>query len=374
MAFADLFRKKKQPEPEAVEPLVATDSISRAERTASIVDAGIENGDFSGINSQLENMLPESKKTQYVFEPLPITRGIIKILVCGLFSCAFVYFLVILLGTLILSSEYRFLGIIGTGVSAAIILINCLQIGSAVKEIRFVRRYNKYLELLKYHTITITNDLASHAKAKLQLVIRDLNKAIKNALVPQGHFGTDSIIFIVSDESYEQYLENQAAYDRYYRKQIADRERMLERSEYIQNILDEGRHYIQRIHECNDLINDKTITQKLNEMEKIVTTIFNEVDINPDHAERLGLFIGYYLPTTEKLLEAYIDLSDKQYKGLSLLKTQKEIERSIDKLNKAFAALLDQLFEEQELDITGEITAMSEMMIQDGLVGLENEE
>ena len=64
-------------------------------------------------------------------------------------------------------------------------------------------------------------------------------------------------------------------------------------------------------------------------MESVVSMIFHEVDVNPNNADKLGMFMNYYLPTTEKLLEAYIDIIDideKKVKGKSLEKTKKDIE------------------------------------------------
>ena len=220
MEISDIYNGNNQPKPENTDTSATADSISKEENSKGIIESGIENGDFSGVNTQLDDLLTESQKKQYVFPPLSVTREIIRIIIYSLFSCAFISFFGILIVTLILSGEHRILGILGSVVSATAILINIQQIISAVKEISFVNRYNKYFELLKHHTVSKTNDIASYTNTKHQLVIRDLNKAIKTALIPQGHFGSGSVIFIVSDELYEHYLDNQAAYDRYFRKQI----------------------------------------------------------------------------------------------------------------------------------------------------------
>lgn len=59
---------------------------------------------------------------------------------------------------------------------------------------------------------------------------------------------------------------------------------MEERSENIQSILNQGNIYIQAIRDSNAIIKDKEISQKLDKMEQIITTIFHEVDINPGQA------------------------------------------------------------------------------------------
>ena len=102
-------------------------------------------------------------------------------------------------------------------------------------------------------------------------------------------------------------------------------------------------------------------------MENVVSMIFHEVDINPQHAEKLGMFMNYYLPTTEKLLEAYMEIDEKKIKRKSLERTKKDIEGAIDKLIESFEGLLDKFYQEKELDISTDISAMEILMKQDGL-------
>ena len=71
------------------------------------------------------------------------------------------------------------------------------------------------------------------------------------------------MIFIVSNEIYDEYKNKQAVYDRDYRKQIEERLRMKERTKEMQMIMDQGQGYVDKIHESNDIIKDKIISQKL---------------------------------------------------------------------------------------------------------------
>ena len=77
--------------------------------------------------------------------------------------------------------------------------------------------------------------------------------------------------------------------------------------------------------------------------------------------------MNYYLPTTEKLLEAYIDIDEKKVEGKSLEKSKKDIEGAIDKIIDSFEGLLDKFYQEKELDISTDISAMEVLMKQDGL-------
>ena len=110
---------------------------------------------------------------------------------------------------------------------------------------------------------------------------------------------------------------------------------MEERSENIQSILNQGNIYIQAIRDSNAIIKDKEISQKLDKMEQIVTTLFHEVDINPGQAGKL-----------DKLLKAYIELGEKNVIGSNARKMRKEIEETLDTLNHAFEGILDKFYQE----------------------------
>jgi formaldehyde-activating enzyme involved in methanogenesis len=309
-------------------------------------------------------MVPREK---YVFESYNNIPDIVLMLLCFVIDIGYVYFLVISIGVAIYSESYRNYGLIGFCVTVFVIFLNLFMASKVIVNIKFNKRYGKYKNLLRYRNIQIIEDLSSYAGVEQSRVLKDLKKAVKENLIPQGHFGRNNIIFIVSDEVYNKYMEKQAVYDRYYRKQLEDRARMKGRTKEISKIMEMGQEYIDKIHDSNEIIKDKVISQKLDRMENVVSMIFHEVDVNPKQADKLGLFLNYYLPTTEKLLEAYIDIDEKGVKGETLDKTKLNIEKSLDTINSSFEGILDRFYQEQDIDIASDISAMEIMMKQEGL-------
>ena len=78
-------------------------------------------------------------------------------------------------------------------------------------------------------------------------------------------------------------------------------------------------------------------------------------------------FLNYYLPTTEKLLDAYVSLDEKQASGKNANQTRKEIEEAISTIVIAFEGILEKLYEEHEMDIASDIAAIELSMKQEGL-------
>lgn len=347
---------------------VKDEYLQEAQEAVDIVNNGVEKGSFSEMTERLDK-LPSvnSSRDKYVFEyncPAVRTWGVV---VCILFIALCLYYVPIYIGTVVYSDTFGMSALMGILVSVIVIAINSIVITKKICEMHFNKRYNTYVKDLKFKNIELIDDLAVYSKVGAEKVIKDLKKAVKMKLIPQGHFGKDDLIFVVSDEVYEKYKDKQAVYDRYYRKQVEERLRMKERTKEMQAIMDQGQGYIDKIHEINDIIKDKMISQKLDRMETVVSMIFHEVDVNPQNADKLGMFMNYYLPTTEKLLEAYIEIDEKQIKGKSLEKAKKDIEGAIDKIIDSFEGLLDKFYHEKEMDIATDISAMEILMKQDGL-------
>lgn len=339
-----------------------------AERAANIISQGVDNGDISGITVGL-TQLSDSLGTpdRFVFEPFKKIGTKRKILSYAVLSLTFLYFVRLFSWITQYSSELQTQGAGGLVLSIIVILANIILIGRTVRESRFMKRYSKYYKELKFKKTELIDDLADTLSVNRKSVIQDLKKAVKEKLIPHGHFVHENKIFMVSDRMYSEYIARQADYDRYYDQKIEERKRAKERTPEIEKVLHKGQEYIAQIHKSNDIIKDKDISDKLDRMEDIVTAIFHEVDLDPSQGKNLGMFIDYYLPTTEKLLETYIDMDEKTVKGKNVKKMQKEIAEALNSINDAFECLLERFYDEKEMDIASDIKVMGAMMKQDGL-------
>ena len=95
--------------------------------------------------------------------------------------------------------------------------------------------------------------------------------------------------------------------------------------------------------------------------------IFDKVKKQPQSAGALRKFMDYYLPTTDKLLTAYVEL-DRQPDNLdNVARTKSEISTALDQINDGFEKLLDSMFSDMAMDISSDISVMNTMMKQDGL-------
>lgn len=372
----EFFKNKVKDKENIPQDVLTITAVSEAEYTdlaeqvENVVISGIEQEDYSGINEHLNNIVTNDGLAEtYVFEGVCVGKYFLAISICAILFVPYLYFLFISIGTLVLSGHALYIpyAVWSCGVSLIFIAFNAFLICFFINRIKFNMRIEVYENILKFKRLDFVQDIASFSKQQEQTVIRDLQKAVSYKLIPQGHFSKNDVVFMVSDKLYNSYLEKSAVYDRYFKKQLEERDRMKARTEEISRIIELGNQYIEKIHDSNEIIKDKAVSKKLDKMEAIVSTIFHEIDVNPNQAHSLGMFLYSYLPTTEKLLDAYISIGEKQIVGKNLSKTKKEIEDALETIVKAYEGILEKLYEEHEMDISSDIAAMEIMMKQDGL-------
>lgn len=239
------------------------------------------------------------------------------------------------------------------------------------------KRFRRYQQVIGERTFCLIEELSAAIGKKPKFVQKDLRKMIRDGFFPQGYLDKKETCLITDQQTYQQYLQTEKAYEARAQEAQADGRKAGAQqasastaaphgSEY-QELLAEGQSYIRHIHTCNDKIEDPVISEKLDRMEMIVTRIFTEAGRNPDIADDLKKMMSYYLPTTKKLLDAYCELDEQLVPGENIETTKQEIAATLDTLNNAFAKLLDDLFEEKAWDISSDISVLNTMLAQEGL-------
>ena len=224
-------------------------------------------------------------------------------------------------------------------------------------------KYSKIVGNAEYMTI---EDLAEKAGEDPEIVQKNLDEMIELGMLPQLKFDQKKTTMMLTKNAYDQYLlaEN-SRQER--EKEEAELDAQAGSAE-ARKVISEGEAFITKIKKANDLIPGEEMTGKLDQMERIVSKIFAQVKKDPSTAGDLRKFMNYYLPTTEKLLDAYVDLDKQPEIGENIPKTKREIEATVDTINDAFENLLDSLFEDVAWDISSDISVMKTMMEQDGLM------
>ncbi|MEG0378731.1 MAG: 5-bromo-4-chloroindolyl phosphate hydrolysis family protein, partial [Eubacterium sp.] len=239
-----------------------------------------------------------------------------------------------------------------------------------------VKRFKRYVGQLGKRDFCSVNELADSVGKKSNFAVKDLNKMIHLRMFTEGRLSEDRKFFLLSNEAYEEYIKMEEGVrlqeEAENQKRLAiERKKALEELNpelrEINSVIDEGKETIKQIREANDAIDGEAISQKLDRLELVLKKIFIYLELHPEEVSETRKFIGYYLPTTLKLVNAYKDMDAEPIQGENIKTAKSEIEETMDTINLAFEKLLDSFFEDTAMDISTDITVLQTMLAQEGL-------
>lgn len=249
------------------------------------------------------------------------------------------------------------------GITAA--FVNLILNGR--KGIERMKRYVRYRAVLMKKSFASVKELAEKTNIPEEKVVKELKELTALGFFKQGHFDKKETTFICADEVYRYYQQSEET-EKIRRQEEEERRK---RADYIPEdvlqLLDKGNEYVKKIHDANEKIPDAEVSEKLDRMENIVARIFVEVQKNPDLARNLNMFMDYYLPTTTKLMDAYVEMDANPVQGENIQNSKREIEETLDTVNDAFENLLNSFFHDKALDLSTDISVMKNLMRQQGL-------
>lgn len=212
---------------------------------------------------------------------------------------------------------------------------------------------------------------------------------IQKKALPQAHLDDEKTCLMLTDEIYQQYryVQQQAKQ----RQQEEERQRKereeaqkaamkaqqereaqaMAKSPELAAAIRQGREMIEQIRRANDRIEGEEISNKMFRLEQIVDKIFSQVEDHPEKLPDIRRLMNYYLPTTLKLLNSYEEFDNQPIQGENIKTAKEQIEKTLDTINLAFENLLDQLFTDEVLDVSSDISVLETMLKQEGLMGSE---
>lgn len=135
----------------------------------------------------------------------------------------------------------------------------------------------------------------------------------------------------------------------------------------LKSVIHQGETSIRTIRRLNDEIPDARMSAQIDLVERLTAQIFDSVRQKPEKLGQIRQFLNYYLPTTIKLMEQYVQLQNQSVKTENIDEGMQKIEGLLDKVIVAFRRQLDALYEADVVDITADIRVMEQMMAGEGL-------
>lgn len=269
---------------------------------------------------------------------------------------------------------------IGSSVMALALFAGSLAMFvGGIRKVGLAKRFQAYERIIGTRQSVAVAELAHKSGRSVKQVQKDLRKMIARGLFTQGHLDMSETLLLVTEEAYQRYLNDQRVMRQRMRQERAQKA-MEERkpapkpdaatgiSPEAQAILDRGYAYIDKIRQSNKAIPGEDMTRKLDQIERVVDSIFDRAREHPEVIGDLERLMDYYLPMTVKLLDAYEDLDSQPVQSDSIKASKREIEETFDTLNVAFEKLLDSVFQDMTWDVSTDISVLHTVLAQEGLV------
>lgn len=245
---------------------------------------------------------------------------------------------------------------------------------AGIKKLGLVKRFENYRDTIGVREHCMLDELAAGTASSPKAVLKNVKKMLGKGMFKQAALDDSETMLIMTRDAYKQYREAQmeAQHRRHQQDlaqsvapEIAAKQPLTPEA---QTLLARGEAYIARIRANNDAIEGEEISQKIDQIEHVVRTIFDRAAEQPQVIDDLGKLMDYYLPTTVKLLDAYRDLDAQPVQGPNIAASKHEIEATLDTLSVAFEKLLDSIFRDMAWDVSSDISVLRTVLAQEGLV------
>ena len=224
---------------------------------------------------------------------------------------------------------------------------------------RKLKRFSKYLLVMGDRGAVPIDELARTLGYSERRVEKDLEK-----MIDKGYFGGKAYLNMELG-----YLFRGGGAEADFRQRFQEAREAQEAAEEPKappREAEEGYSGILRsIRRANDRIADPVLSAKIDRLEEITAKIFKAVEEDPRKKERIGTFLNYYLPTTQKLLDSYAQFESAGVEGENLRQAKRRIETTMDSIVKGFEHQLDELYQADAMDVDSDIRVMEHMLRRD---------
>lgn len=345
---------------------IAADNIGKGLAQAS---AGIQRAQQEYLREQEKRQREQQMLTLYAKTSGPRAGGI-ALLGWGV---------VVMVPTLICGAIVALAGEVAAGIG----LICGAAVGAGltaagIRRLQLVNRFENYRDAIGLRNYCYLDELAANTADSSASVLKNVKKMLGRGMFKQAALDDSETLLIMTSEAYQQYRQARADAQKKARQQSlignaprgsgAANAANAQLSPKERELLERGEAYVAQIRAINEAIPGEEISAKIDQIERVVRTIFQRAAEQPDVIDDLGQLMDYYLPTTVKLLDAYRDLDAQPIQGDTITKSKREIEGALDSLSVAFEKLLDSIFRDVAWDVSTDISVLHTVLSQEGLV------
>lgn len=226
------------------------------------------------------------------------------------------------------------------------------------------KNYKRFLRELGHNTVIPIRDLASAVQQSEEDTIKDLIYMMQNGYFLQARIVENDSLFLLDIPTFKLYKNQSTRLDNKEEKEITESKNNSKAKIIIEN----GKKELDFIEKNKISIKNGVFLEKVNTVSKTIENILSIIQKYPDKAYALDKFMDYYLPTTRKLIDTYIEFEQMNTGDEKILSSMKEIDKSVETINQAFEKIQVELLSDRAMDIKTDIDTMRLLLNQEGLL------
>lgn len=239
--------------------------------------------------------------------------------------------------------------VINLAQALAVLVAGLFMLIKGISMDRALARYSKYLAVIGNAPSMPVSQLAGIVGLKEKKVADDLDDMIE-----KGYFGPTAFL----DLRLGYFFRSRTAAEDAAAKKRAAAATPKEAEQGYAGIL-------RSIRQANDAIADPALSAQIDRLEEVTAQIFRVIEKDEKKERQVRTFLEYYLPTTQKLLDSYVEFEAAGVDGENLRMAKEKIEETMGNIVRGFENQLDALYAAEAMDIQSDIDVMNNMMQRD---------
>jgi 5-bromo-4-chloroindolyl phosphate hydrolysis protein len=132
------------------------------------------------------------------------------------------------------------------------------------------------------------------------------------------------------------------------------------------DLVREGMEKLRQISNTTRMIQSNEVAGRIRDICKVGVDIFDYIKKNPGRINKVKQFTNYYLDTTKKIIEQYVELSGRGDRTPEIGEALQKVEGMLDLIKQTFDRQMTNLLEDKLLDINTELTVLKNTMKMEG--------
>jgi len=272
----------------------------------------------------------------------------------------------------------------GLGICGAITAGFGGMLMKGVSQNKRVGRLKQYVAELerRNRSYCAIEDLSISCAKRQKFVKKDLRKMLRLGMLPDARMDEKEEWLMLDAETYRQYELSRKSLERQERearrqeeakKEEEGRRKLKEEASKqdgendVEKAVRQGEEYMAALGRLRESMAGEPVAEKLVRLDMVLESLFETLRKHPGQLSELEKFMEYYLPTTMKLVATYHEFSLVEFPGENIREAKKEIERTLDTINKAFEKLLDDMYKDTAFDVMTDASVLQSMLAREGM-------